>query len=577
MILFYRFLPVLLPLFISACSGSDSLTPGASGGNSSAILAQDNGALETCYNVRISYSGSNQSQVVCTTRENGKYNGLGVSRFMRFSLSGNSNVVIQASRISGLDPADPDLYVFRNGQIVSQSEQAIYNTETLSTSLSAGAYVVELNEYVYSYTGNKPVASISNGSGQQKTGAALSQGKTDSTCDRSSEGTVSGSLSFERVPHAGTTLDYNNIVALPIQQAVVEVICNNGIYSTTRSAADGSYSLLFPLNQASFVRVKAQMLQTGSPSWDFSIVDNTTTGKPLYVMDSAPFTASTDQTGKNLLADSGWTGNGYGSTRVAAPFAILDTVRKAMDKVLQAAPTVNFPPLKLNWSINNSTVAAGDLTLGELESSFFNGTEIYLLGKENDDTDEYDEHVIAHEWGHYFEKNFSRSDSIGGPHTIQDILDIRVAFGEGFGNAFSGIALDDPFYIDTSGFRQGRGFSMNIESNNCTNAGWYNECSVQSILYDIYDTGSNESTDNIALGFAPIYAVLTGAQKNTAALTSLFSFIKPLKDQNPANISDIDALTTGQAIQPVLDIYGASETSNNGLGQTSQLPVYFLY
>ena len=55
-------------------------------------------------------------------------------------------------------------------------------------------------------------------------------------------------------------------------------------------------------------------------------------------------------------------------------------------------------------------------------------------------TDEYDDHVVVHEWAHYFEANFSRSDSIGGDHASDNVLDIRLAFGEGFGNAYSAMA-----------------------------------------------------------------------------------------------------------------------------------------
>ena len=33
--------------------------------------------------------------------------------------------------------------------------------------------------------------------------------------------------------------------------------------------------------------------------------------------------------------------------------------------------------------------------------------------------------MIAHEFGHYIEYNFSRADNIGGPHGVGDKLDIR--------------------------------------------------------------------------------------------------------------------------------------------------------
>src|SRR5690606_40072898 len=53
----------------------------------------------------------------------------------------------------------------------------------------------------------------------------------------------------------------------------------------------------------------------------------------------------------------------------------------------------------------------------------FVGDVIYLLGAENVDTDEFDTHVILHEWAHYFEKALSRTDTIGGMHQYADYLD----------------------------------------------------------------------------------------------------------------------------------------------------------
>ena len=76
---------------------------------------------------------------------------------------------------------------------------------------------------------------------------------------------------------------------------------------------------------------------------------------------------------------------------------------------------------------------------------------IYILGDfAAGDTDEFDQSVIAHEFGHYFEDRFGRSDSIGGDHGgSATLVDLRVAFGEGWGNAFSGMVLGDPIYRDS--------------------------------------------------------------------------------------------------------------------------------
>ena len=122
---------------------------------------------------------------------------------------------------------------------------------------------------------------------------------------------------------------------------------------------------------------------------------------------------------------------------------ILDTVYQGRRPCSGVAPNTNFPAL--------------DRRLGRQQSgrrTFFDGGDasqhIALLADLTEDTDEFDQHVIAHEFGHYIEYNFSRADNIGGSHGLGDKLDPRVAFGEGFGYAFAAIVLNDPVARDTS-------------------------------------------------------------------------------------------------------------------------------
>ena len=110
--------------------------------------------------------------------------------------------------------------------------------------------------------------------------------------------------------------------------------------------------------------------------------------------------------------------------RVAAPFAVLDTIYTAQAKVLSVAPGTAFPLLRVFWSVNN-VPAERQPALGPDRHDVFSASEhaaaaIYVLGKENVDTDEYDASVIAHEWGHYYQSAFSRDDSPGGSHSMAD-------------------------------------------------------------------------------------------------------------------------------------------------------------
>src|SRR5699024_2060534 len=101
-----------------------------------------------------------------------------------------------------------------------------------------------------------------------------------------------------------------------------------------------------------------------------------------------------------------------------------------------------------------------------------------ILGKEDLDTDEYDSAVVVHEWGHYFENQMARSDSMGGYHGGGDVLDMRLAFGEGWGNALAGMVRDDPLYVDTQGARQQLpGVIMDVGANDFYEKGWFSESS----------------------------------------------------------------------------------------------------
>ena len=242
-------------------------------------------------------------------------------------------------------------------------------------------------------------------------------------------------------------------------------------------------------------------------------------------------------------------------------------------------PQVNFPLLPINWSVNNRP-EAGDIALGQINTSHYNRRlgGIFILGKADVDTDEYDAHVMVHEWGHYFENKLGRSDSIGGDHGSGDIVDPRVAFGEGWGNSLSAMILfPDAKYKDTGGIGQGETtLIIDMEANDSDNPepGWFSEASVQSVLYDLFDP-LNESFDNVALGLGPIYDIMTGPQKFTPALTSVFSFIAALKavpGTSASTTAAIDSLTSKSRMGPIQDAFGTGETNNGGAA--ANLPVF---
>ena len=397
--------------------------------------------------------------------------------------------------------------------------------------------------------------------------------------------TVSGQITFDLVPLTTNPvrLDYNATQASPVRGVTVQlidVLSGVNVLGNTVTDANGDYTIVGPADTQVFLRVRAEMLQAGAPGWDIRVVDNTNINA-LYVVDSRPFDTGIMDTVQNFHAASGWTGSSYGEPRAAAPLAILDAIYDAVQLILTADPTVSFPPLVMNWSPNNNTSLGAngkpDLATGDIGSAFFRPSEsgeIFLTGRENDSTDEYDRGLILHEWVHYFQRAFSRDDTLGGTHSRGDQLDMRSAFSEGIASGVAGMILADGVYRDTFGIRQQSGFSIKMEGENGSNRGWYSEESVQEIIYDLFDADVDSAVDTLSLGFTPLYRVLTNQVRTSMAVTSIFPFIDALKGDLPGSAALIDDLVSAQSIAVIADEYGSRRVNSGNPASGDVMPLY---
>ncbi|WP_322061455.1 hypothetical protein [Paraburkholderia sp. J63] len=366
------------------------------------------------------------------------------------------------------------------------------------------------------------------------------------TLTEDADGTVHGGLNYAKTEQR------------PVRRALVELVSEDGTTVLGKSATDdsGAYSIEVPAGKRAYVRVTAQASQGAEdvPDYMLSIRDNTApeyksapSTAPLYSMRGSAFTTRSGAIQLDLNAGSGWTGAGYGAPRTAAPFAILDQIVNAAQQLHGAAPSVPLPTLNVYWSVNNRPTS-GDKGSGYIGTSHYQHADqnkgLYILGAENVDTDEYDSSVIVHEFGHYVEANVSRSDNIGGAHSLDAFLDMRVAFGEGFGNAFSSMMRATPVYTDTTGPRQGElGVVMHMDQvPPGAVKSWMGESAVGNFLYS-----ASQSPD---IGFAPLYQTLLTGEKTTPALTSVFSFAAAMRPSlTDAGKSRLDQLLGAIGVQ----------------------------
>jgi hypothetical protein len=384
---------------------------------------------------------------------------------------------------------------------------------------------------------------------------------------------VAGLVRFARVGYQSVApfgLDYANPVLRPARGVIVRALDagSQAVLATTATDASGNYSLSVTANTNITIQVVAQMQRNGAqplPHWDMR-VQNGITGNAPYSYASAAFNSNAGT--KNVDIPTGIPANGSApaqvTDRASGPFAILDTLYTATQKVITAATAADFPELIVDWGVQ---------TVGTHFLAPSNGTQyIRLLSSLTEDPDEFDQHTIAHEFGHYIEQNFSRADNIGGSHALGDRLDMRVAFGEGFGYAFAAMVLDDPLVRDAfvnNGVQVSGSF--NVENNPTTTGCWCSETSVASLLWDLYDQPPDGS-DNISLPFSALWDVITVPQRVTLANTSVFSFIKGLKDLQPGFAAQINALVAAQNINSAtIDAFASTETN---APYPAMLPLY---
>lgn len=386
---------------------------------------------------------------------------------------------------------------------------------------------------------------------------------------------LTGTLTYDWVPaksaaEGGNRLDYSAKASKPVRRATIVAIQGSTEVATTTTNDSGQFTLNVPTGNTVKLRAKAQSEQTNytadgivpnncsGASWSIRVADNVTGNsasdsnaslRPTHVADTAS-TFSSGQSGITMNIPLTWSGSAY-TSRAAAPFALLDTAISELELVCQGAANTSFPGLTINWNENNSP-SAGNKYNGAIGTSFYttdaSGPNLYILGQSGVDTDEYDDHVIAHEFGHYIENNIFRSDSIGGSHSSAQSLDPRVAFGEGFGNAVSGMVFNDPIYVDTSGSGQASGFQIDVSTApSGDDRGIYSETLVQNFLYKMYD--NRDGTTNSG-SFDRIFNILRNFQRTTVAYTNVMTFASLYKSTFGATADGLKTLWVTTLGQP---------------------------
>ena len=232
-----------------------------------------------------------------------------------------------------------------------------------------------------------------------------------------------------------------------VRFADVELVNAAGspIISASTTTFDGSYSFSIPSSNIGtnmYVRVISSATPAASQSMNVKNWSSV-----LYAVNSATFALS-----------------GNASVNLAIPitsqadgaFNILDVMTSGFQFINAHAAPFN-PTMSLNAFWQND-VSNGTYYCRGYDATFCpGGTGIYVLSDPfgSYDTDDFDDDVLIHEFGHFTASNFSLDDSMGGPHSLNgNTYDLRLTWSEGWGDFYQGavkfwLSATDPSLISS--------------------------------------------------------------------------------------------------------------------------------
>ncbi|WII70806.1 hypothetical protein QJS83_10075 [Bdellovibrio sp. 22V] len=207
--------------------------------------------------------------------------------------------------------------------------------------------------------------------------------------------------------------------------------------------------------------------------------------------------------------------------------------------------------------------------------SFYSPGErkLYILGGvsgdvRTSDTDHFDDSVILHEYGHFLEDVYGNSESPGGSHNGNFVIDPRLAWSEGWANYFQGAVLtgadafsETPsasesrmpakkryhYYVDSYGYKGSSKYGIGI-------------------AFNLADIGTNASMD--AVGSHPQD---TGIFREVSIARTLYKSTRATTERYP------DAISTnkggGISFQNIWKVFSGDGAASYSLKNTSTYPI----
>lgn len=285
--------------------------------------------------------------------------------------------------------------------------------------------------------------------------------------------TITGTVQYEDKKYGPTGFTGTTPYLKPSRFVLVEVVDAATGFALANGTTDatGAYRIPFFYSLPSvYVRVISEAILSSGHTIEVRSLSNR-----LYAVASGNFSVSP---GATIAMDVSIS---LSAGLPAGAFNILDVYAAGFEFVKELSGI--YPPaLTAYWDVGK---IMGTIHLPGLGIYISGGT-----GSGGGDTDEYDDDVLWHEFGHFIADKFSKDDSPISPHFLTDNdLDLRLSWSEGWGDFSQGavkywLAANDPDRLSTE-------FGMTSSTYvDTSDASWSFE--FNTLSGDPYTTAANE-------------------------------------------------------------------------------------
>ncbi len=300
------------------------------------------------------------------------------------------------------------------------------------------------------------------------------------------------------------------LVERPIRGARALLESPTGVPLDTQTTSnDGSVTFTHPGSGSQPLRVRVETRRTSN---DFRVVNSN--GSVYSAVSS--LVSYTVGGGSVIEVTALYRDNGARS--VGGAFNVYDVILTGLRALEALQPGITFPPLTAYWEVNSLD--------GTYYSSF--DTSLHFLGG-SDDTDEYDDAIIEHEFGHYVADSFSRDESPGGGHYLNHEYRLTLSWSEGLAHYLSSLFRESPLHLDSYGDVDYLSFNLEEASVRtqagdgfAVDPGAACELRVAAALWDLTDPRDDDPEEVPAADFWTLFHTDIPVQPSPISLESFF-------------------------------------------------------